>query len=909
MFWDTNGATADAAGGDTAPGVWDTGNTANWSTSNVGTAATTTWTAGDWAVFSAGSETRGTYTVTVNGTVDVGSIILADGHVTLSGGTLTNLATLIVSQFQTGHVASDITGSQSINLTATGATLTLSGNNTYTGNTTFTAGNLIFANRHAFYGGEIDATSAAKFSAAASTSLTFMVGDGANFSSADLTAIAAHTTFGDDVTIHLDTSNDSAGSIPIAANFADSNSGANVLNLSKIGNGILTLTGDNTYTGITTVSSGALSFADVNAFYGGVIDQTNAGQLTVAAGATAGFGVGGAAGFSSTDLSTITTHADFDATAFLGLDTTNVGGVYDYTHTSAMNFAKLGTGTMTLTGDNTGTGAIAVQAGTLNLGGGGAVSLATNTLIVDAELIFDHSNDLTYSGAVSGSGHLVKTGTSTVTLNGDFSFTGSAEVADGTLALANPVTFGGPVTVDGSSSTLQASSSVSDFADFNGYTLFQTQAGATGLTVRNGATVTGGQLGFDSADAATTALRVESGGKIDEVAFLTVGNNPDAVTRAEISGAGSSVTVAALSLIGAGGLGQITVSDGGTLDSPALLIGLDGIGQLTINDGGTVNTGAILLGADFIVPQPFTTGSIELNAGGVLRVHGETGEFPIPGIVSEVESASFTLAGGTLEVVTNNLSVAVSTTLGSDTASTVDVDPGLTATFNAVIGGGGGLTKTGAGTLTLNAANSYTGNTTINEGTLVLGADGVIASTTLIVGNDAIFDVSAVADFTVGEFQTLGGTGSIEGALTLGSGATLAPGNSPGTLTFSDGLTLEAGAILNFELGTVSDLIAVTGGTLTGPSSGSVMLNLADSGGFTAGIYTLFDYTSATLSDFDTTDFSLGTTIAGYDYSFNLTGTALQLIAVTSAVPEPATYAAILGALALSFVIYRKRHP
>ncbi|MCB1104876.1 MAG: PEP-CTERM sorting domain-containing protein, partial [Cephaloticoccus sp.] len=211
--------------------------------------------------------------------------------------------------------------------------------------------------------------------------------------------------------------------------------------------------------------------------------------------------------------------------------------------------------------------------------------------------------------------------------------------------------------------------------------------------------------------------------------------------------------------------------------------------------------------------------------------------------------------------------------------------------------------------LTLNAANSYTGNTTINEGTLVLGADGVIASTTLIVGNDAIFDVSAVADFTVGEFQTLGGTGSIEGALTLGSGATLAPGNSPGTLTFSDGLTLEAGAILNFELGTVSDLIAVTGGTLTGPSSGSVMLNLADSGGFTAGIYTLFDYTSATLSDFDTTDFSLGTTIAGYDYSFNLTGTALQLIAVTSAVPEPATYAAILGALALSFVIYRKRHP
>src|SRR5690606_7742699 len=124
------------------------------------------------------------------------------------------------------------------------------------------------------------------------------------------------------------------------------------------------------------------------------------------------------------------------------------------------------------------------------------------------------------------------------------------------------------------------------------------------------------------------------------------------------------------------------------------------------------------------------------------------------------------------------------------------------------------------------------------------GADASLDSTMITVGSGATFDVSAVTGgFTLGSSQTLGGGGSIAGLTTIGSGAALAPGSSPGTLTFTNGLTLDAGAILNFELGTVSDLIAVTGGTLTGPSAGTVTLNLSDSGGFAAGTYTLFDYT------------------------------------------------------------------
>lgn len=95
LYWDTNGSTG-GAGGATPNGTWD-GTTANWNSVADGTGATTTWGAGSAALFAAGSDATGSYTVTVDGTRDIASLWFEEGDVTLSGGTLRMLGSTPMS--------------------------------------------------------------------------------------------------------------------------------------------------------------------------------------------------------------------------------------------------------------------------------------------------------------------------------------------------------------------------------------------------------------------------------------------------------------------------------------------------------------------------------------------------------------------------------------------------------------------------------------------------------------------------------------------------------------------------------------------------------------------------------------------------------------------------------------------
>src|SRR5437870_13217460 len=78
-YWDINGATA-GAGGATPSGTWDTGTTANWTTDSTGSSAATTWASANTAIFSAGTDATGLFTVTLVGTETIDGFSANEGY-------------------------------------------------------------------------------------------------------------------------------------------------------------------------------------------------------------------------------------------------------------------------------------------------------------------------------------------------------------------------------------------------------------------------------------------------------------------------------------------------------------------------------------------------------------------------------------------------------------------------------------------------------------------------------------------------------------------------------------------------------------------------------------------------------------------------------------------------------------
>lgn len=187
------------------------------------------------------------------------------------------------------------------------------------------------------------------------------------------------------------------------------------------------------------------------------------------------------------------------------------------------------------------------------------------------------------------------------------------------------------------------------------------------------------------------------------------------------------------------------------------------------------------------------------------------------------------------------------------------------STFSGVISSIGSLAlqKVGSGTLTLTGANSYTGQTSIDGGTLnVLNTKS--GSGAVIVNNGG----------------TLAGTSTIAGTVTVNGGGAIGPGNAGvGTLTLSGAVTFGGGSFLNVDLGSTasSDMLALTGGSYTRPANGTVTITINALSGFGLGTYTLV--TGAT--GIDANDFVVGTAPAGYAYILSASNGTLTLSVVT----------------------------
>jgi autotransporter-associated beta strand protein len=238
---------------------------------------------------------------------------------------------------------------------------------------------------------------------------------------------------------------------------------------------------------------------------------------------------------------------------------------------------------------------------------------------------------------------------------------------------------------------------------------------------------------------------------------------------------------------------------------------------------------------------------------------------------------SVTAAGGAALTINNGIAVTTNFTytvaapvvLGG--TNTWSVTSNGTLQVIGPVSGTNTLAKTGGGTLIFSGTNTYSGGTTISNGTLQVAGAGLITNTASIdIASGATLDVSGRTggSMTLVSGQTLKGGGTVQGNLILAGGSVLSPGGSSvGTLTFLNDLVVSNAAVLQYDLGTNSDLTAVNSNLTLGGT-----LNIGNAGGFGVGTYTLFTY-GGTLTYNGVT---IGTAPSGYAYTID-TATAGQV--------------------------------
>jgi autotransporter-associated beta strand protein len=847
----------------------------------------------------------GTYTLTING----------------SGSGGVNFLNTI------GDVnnASNATTLFALQINSTGGNTTISSANTFTGGTTLTQGNLLLGNNAALGTGSL-ALNGGKISSSATNART----------PANNTTIGGSVTLGDAVNTGKLTF---SGTMGLGGATRTLTTDSLVEFSGVVGNGGITKQGAstltflgasaNTYSGLTTVSAGGLTLSKtaVDAIAGNVLVNST-GTLTLGAADQINntSNVEVAAGtFALGTFSDTINNLKLTGGAITGSGTLTSTTAFDFQSSGNIAAVLAGTagankttvGTVTFSGGttNTYTGLTTVSAGSLVLSKtAGIVALAGDALVNGGTLQITNPNQIqdTANLEVATNGTFAMGGNSDTVNN--LKLTGGAITGSGTLTSSTAFDFQssgniGAVLAGAAGANKTTAGTVTfSGANANTYTgLTTVSAGSLVLSKTAGvvalagdALVNGGTLQISSANQIvdTANLEVATNGT------FALGGNADTVNGVKLTG--GAITGTGVNGI----LTSVTAYDLQSGSSSAVLAGTAGAtkttaGTVALNRASTYSGGTTL-----------SAGTLQLGVASVGSVGAITS--------SAIGTDSLALNGGTLSsdstsgrTILNAITIGSNVTLGDATNTgkltfSAGVDLGAvnrdlttesSVAFDGAVSGAGGLTKLGTATMTLTGANTYTGATNVDTGTLVV--NGNISTSTLT---------------TVAVGATLGGSGTV-GKTTVNG--TLAVGNSPGQMNFTDTLTIAGSTVMEIDgslgAGVTNgyDFVNLTGldaaGVLT--YGGTMTLDIGMIFGVGNYSFNLFDFASETgtfatitLADQYSGSFLDGDLNGVWDltsgdstWQFTESTGVLGL----TVVPEP--HAALLGGLGMLALLRRRR--
>ena len=545
--------------------------------------------------------------------------------------------------------------------------------------------------------------------------------------------------------------------------------------------------------------------------------------------------------------------------------------------------AKVGAGTLTLSGINTYLGVTEVIEGTLAVAGGAAISDQSTVAVssgatfhvIDAEtigglsgegaVVVDH--DLTvnavapvdrraqtnvFNGTISGAGGLIKTGDDTLRLGGTNSYTGGTRVDAGTLIVTAPgaLTRGGAVAVGGTGTLkLEADQTIGALTGNGTINLGNSRltVGADGSSSIFAGSIGSKAFGFVGSWNISTGQPWPSNPPTytgQEAAALLFGGNPGdymiSTVSDQIADINHKAWVEAYAVSGASEVAEDYKVDTG---APGYNTGGDTSAYVLDHRTGKIN---------YAFGDSIGTGGLTKVGGGTLTL---TGVNTYVG-TTEVAEGTLAVAGGQAISDKSQVLIAKGATFhvidaeaigGLNGEGTAQIDQNLTvnaatdSAFAGTITGAGGLIKTGAGMLTLTGVNDYRGNTVIAAGTLRGNAASISGDVEnhgaliFIQNEDASFGGVISGDGGVGYAGT--GTLRLTGANTYTGATEVANGRLVANSAIIHG-NIGTGAGGTFEFaqdfdGTFAGGITASGGRIVKSGNGTLTVTgalFADNG-------------------------------------------------------------------------------